>query len=134
MPTKKRERADGACKEITYLKYGSSFTSGSRIEAEWAGGQIVWNEMSLNIPGYVLETAARLFPLRSATVHRFVASETPGLFMGSRVRSSAAMRTARPPLIVSPSCVSVDARVTVTTGNRHGIGSPYRRRGLEPRV
>ena len=39
-------RANGwsACKEITYLKYGSSITSGSRIEAGSAGGQIVWKE------------------------------------------------------------------------------------------
>jgi hypothetical protein len=58
-------RANGwsACKEITYLKYGSSITSGSRIEAESAGGQIVWNEMSLNIPEYMLETGASLRPV-----------------------------------------------------------------------
>ena len=42
--------------------------------------------------------------LRSATVHRFAASETPGLFTGSRVRSAAATRTARRPFVVSPSC------------------------------
>src|SRR4030095_10417419 len=92
--------------------------------------------VGLDPPGGVPKPVAvnTYVPLRSATVHRFVASETPGLFMGSRARSSAAMRTARRPLIVSPSCVSVDARATVTTGNGHGIGSPYRRRGLEARV
>jgi hypothetical protein len=41
-----KARASGwsACKEITYLNYVSSITSGSRIEAASAGGQIVWKE------------------------------------------------------------------------------------------
>jgi len=58
-------RASGwsACKEITYLNYVSSITSGSRIEAESAGGQIVWKETApshlKNRPKYVRTPSGR---------------------------------------------------------------------------
>jgi len=54
-------RASGcsACKEITYLNYVSSITSGSRIEAESAGRQIAWKEPAPPISKTVRSSSER---------------------------------------------------------------------------